>query len=437
MKEDKISKSKSARLFKVGKTIFRASSTYALEKGVQKAKQLTNKVEEGQQYMAQIKAAKELIETMGHLKGGMMKLGQMISITDDLMLPKEVTDLFKVLQKDTSYMPTKDVVAQFQNSFQKRPDELFSDFEYKPLAAASIGQVHKAKLKTGETVAVKVQYPGIEQIVKNDLKQIDTIKNIIERMIPGLEDSGHIIEELKRSLLEECDYIKEAQSISVFNEYYQDSEVIFVPRVYPELSSKAILTMEFMEGDHYDDTHAYPQEVKDKLAQEFYDFHFTSLFKYRHIHTDPQHGNYLFKHDKIIVLDFGSTKTFTPEFVRNYLSFLKSLSTNDLELFEKHLLDFHFIRENSPVDIQEYFDIIYEFYSPFTVKGKNKVVQENPFKSLINFINNIKLKDRGAPDENFIMLDRANIGVYMKARKWDAAIDWVTIIEEYQSVYNV
>jgi len=439
MKEDKISKSKTSRLFKIGKTIIKASSSYAITKGVQKAKSLTHKIEEGQEYIAQIKAAKELISTMGHLKGGMMKLGQMISITDDLMLPKEVTDLFKVLQKDTSYMPTKDLISQFQLAFGKRPDEIYAEFDYIPMAAASIGQVHKAKLKTGDIVAVKVQYPDIENIVKSDLKQIDTIKNIIEKLMPNMEDSDHIIEELKRSLLEECDYIKEASSIEAFHLYYDESEIISVPKVFREYSTHNVLTMEFMHGDHYDQTSNYPQEVKDKLAQVFYDFHFTSFFKHRHIHTDPQHGNYLFGHNKIVVLDFGSTKTFSEQFVRSYLSFLKSLSTKDLTLFEKHMREFNFIKKTSNLDIQEYFNIIYEFYAPFTIPGKHKLneAQDNPFKALFNFMKTIKLKDKTAPDENFIMLDRANIGVYMKARKWDAAIDWVSIIEKYQKEYNV
>jgi len=438
MKEDKISKSKTSRLFKIGKTLVKASGAYALEKGKQKAMELTSKIEEGNEYIAQIKAAKELITTMGHLKGGMMKLGQMISITDDLMLPKEVTDLFKVLQKDTSYMPKLDLLKQFKESFDQLPSDLFLEFDYKPIAAASIGQVHKAKLKTGEYVAVKIQYPNIESIVENDLKQMDTIKKMLEKVIPSMEASDHIIDELKRSLMEECDYIKEAQNIKVFGENFKDCNEIVIPRVFEEFSTKFILTMEFMEGDHYEDTLDYPQDVKDKLAQIFYDFHFTSLCDHRHIHADPQHGNYLFKHDKVIVLDFGATKEFSKDFVTRYLSFSKSISTKNLPRFKKHMCEFNFLKEDaSDQKVEEYFNLIYEFYAPFIVEGRHKVKGDNPFQSLFEFIKSIKFKDKTVPDENFILLDRANIGVYMKARKWNASVDWLSMIEKQQKIYGI
>ncbi|OUR99543.1 hypothetical protein A9Q84_00555 [Halobacteriovorax marinus] len=438
MKEDKISNSKTGRLFKIGKTLVKATGAYALEKGKQKAQELTSKIEDGQEYVAQIKAAKELISTMGHLKGGMMKLGQMISITDDLMLPKEVTDLFKVLQKDTSYMPKEDLIKQFQDSFQTSPDELFLEFEYKPIAAASIGQVHKAKLKSGEYVAVKVQYPNIESIVEKDLEQMDTIKKMLEKVIPNMEASDHIIDELKRSLLEECDYIQEAKNIKSFHKNFKDSNEILIPKVFEELSTKTILTMEFMEGDHFEETLDYPQEVRDNLAQTFYDFHFTALCEYRHIHADPQHGNYLFTHDKIIVLDFGATKEFTKDFITRYLSFSKSISTHDLTKFKKHMCEFNFLKDDATDErVEEYFELIHEFYAPFIVEGKQKVQGENPFQSLFNFLNAIKFKDKTVPDENFILLDRANIGVYMKARKWNASVDWLSMINKYQKMYGI
>lgn len=438
MKEDKISKSKTSRLFKIGKTLVKASGAYALEKGKQKAMELTSKIEDSQEYVAQIKAAKELISTMGHLKGGMMKLGQMISITDDLMLPKEVTDLFKVLQKDTSFMPKIDLLKQFKESFDQTPEDLFSEFDYRPMAAASIGQVHKAKLKSGEYVAVKVQYPNIEKIVENDLKQMDTIKTMLEKIIPNMEASDHIIGELKRSLMEECNYILEAKNIKAFGENFKDSDKIIIPKVFEEYSTKTILTMEFMEGDHYEETLDYPQEVRDNLAQAFYDFHFTSLCDHRHIHADPQHGNYLFSHDKITVLDFGATKEFTKEFVTSYLSFSKSISTKDLPRFKKHMCEFNFLKDDASEErVQQYFDLIYEFYAPFIVKGRQKVKGDNPFQSLFDFLKSIKFKDKTAPDENFILLDRANIGVYMKVRKWDASVDWLSMIEKQQKIYGI
>ena len=199
---------------------------------------------------AKIQASKEIIETMGSMKGGLMKLGQMISITEDLVLSPEVSALFKKLQKSAPPMNDSDLDKMFKNSFGKKPEDFFATFNRKPIAAASIGQVHKATLQSGEKVAVKVQYPEIKKAITADFKNVDKLKSVLLLLFPNLPNIDNYLEEMRRSIIEECDYIQEKENIKWFRENLMPRiEHLYIPKVFSKYSSETILTMEFVEGD--------------------------------------------------------------------------------------------------------------------------------------------------------------------------------------------
>ena len=211
--------------------------------------QISKKRKEIDELRHKVAAAREIIRQMSHLKGALMKLGQMISITEDLILPPEVSKLFRELQKSAPPMSDKDIDKVFAQSFGKKPEELFERFNRTPIAAASIGQVHRAVTKKGENVAVKVQYPKIVNAIKSDFKNINQLKKLLLLLFPKAPNVDNYLEELKRTLLLECDYKLEAQNIDWFRENLMSRvEGIYVPKVYPSLSSEQILTLEFVEG---------------------------------------------------------------------------------------------------------------------------------------------------------------------------------------------
>jgi aarF domain-containing kinase len=437
MDEKPFIKSKTKRLFSLGKTVLKAGGGYALAQGKMKAEKFvhdaSNKIQEKQESIAQIKATTELISTMGNMKGAAMKLGQMLSITDDLLLPKEVTDLFKVLQKETSYMPQEQVDEVIELNFSKKANELFKKFDYKALAAASIGQVHKAELFSGEIVAVKIQYPNIEEIIKSDLQNIDHLKKLVRIIMPGHPKIDPIIEELKRSLIEECDYIREKKNINDFKEMLgSEFPSILIPSTFDEFCTKQVLTMEYLEGSTFDETLEWSKEDKQEISKLYYHYYLYTVFHKRHFHSDPQHGNFLFNKGEMILLDFGSTMKLEEDFIRNYISSIKSVFEGDFQQFKFHMIDFGIFKKDVSEDqLFKCFELLNEYVGPYSQEGIFPIRNVNPFKSFLDFAKSIPFKHRGVPHKNFVLLDRANLGMYMKLKKWGSDIDWSSPRKKY------
>lgn len=411
-------------MLKISSTVVKATGSYALEKA---GEVLIEKKGEIENHAAKIKAAKEIITSMGELKGGLMKIGQMISVTEDLVLPKEITALFKSLQKSSPPMKNEELFKVFIEDFGKSPFDLFSSFEITPIASASIGQVHKAITKDGNHVAVKVQYPKIVNAIKSDLENIHQLDKLFNLILSKKIDINPILEEIKSSLINECDYELEAKNLDHFRNLYQNNfPDIIIPKVFKDYSSKRILTLEYFEGEDFDETLDYSKENRDNLGKILYESFLYSLFQHGVLHTDPQDGNYLFQKDKIIMLDFGSVKFFPNDFIENYALLCRSIEENDLSLFKLSSENLGVIQEIDGEDkIQETFDLVKTIYSPFLKEGSFPIEKINPFQLVKEFISTIEnISDRKVPKTEFILLDRANIGLFTKLKKWQSNVNW-------------
>ncbi len=433
------------RFSKLGTSLVKATGHIALDVVKTKAQELapkaSQKAEEARQYLEKpyelgrkAMAAKEIISSMGELKGAVMKLGQMISITEDLIIPPEISKLFKELQKNAPPMPKDDLINIFKEEFDKSPFEIYKEFDPTPIAAASIGQVHKALTFNDELVAVKVQYPKIVKAIEHDFENMDKIISLMKLLFPNSPKPDSYIVELKRSLLEECDYLKEAEHIEFFNESL-NSEFpnILIPKVYKDLTTKKVLTMEFMEGDTFEETLKYPIETRNDLAQLHYDAHMFMLYNLKSMHTDPQNGNFLFKGNKIIMLDFGSVRAFPDDFIEIYKDLLISVENDDYEDYRDFITKMQILSESDDEEMfEKHYKLLKTIYLPYTKPGLHKIHKSNPFEMIHEFIKGVKVKGREAPREEFLLLDRANFGLYAKIRSWDASIDWVNAIKRYR-----
>lgn len=387
----------------------------------------------------QLESAREIVKLMGELKGGMMKVGQMLSITDDLVLPPEITQLFKSLQKDAPPMSIEDVHRVFLREFSKLPEQIFQRFDNIPIAQASIGQVHRAQLPSGERVVVKVQYPDIEQAVGHDLKNLHSLDRLIGLLTSLKPDLTTTLEEIKESLLSECDYHLEAQNLEYARQTMcREFPRIKVPRVFKEFSSKAILTMEEFEGMSFQDTLDASQSQKNEWGQLLYDLYQYSFTQNRFLHTDPQSGNYLFRDGEILVLDFGSCRRFTSEFVAEYIQLLKSIEERRPDDYERCMRHFGFFRaDDSTALVRSHYELLGSLYWPYTEAGIYPLKSVNPFEQLKPFLKQIDLKNRTVPRREFVLLDRAHLGLYSKLKSWNAHIDWISSRKHYREQAGV
>lgn len=424
MKEKKLKVSKFNRALHLGKSLTKLGA------GVAKDKILGNS-----KTISQLKAAKEIVETMGELKGGLMKMGQMLSLTGESVLPKEVTDLFASLQTSSSFMPYEQVCECFEREFNKKPEEIFKEFDRKPFAAASIGQVHSAILKSGEKVAVKVQYPDIETAILNDLNSIDKLEVLFDLFRVPRPQMDSALAELKRSLLAECDYDNELKAM---NEIRSDLEgkfpFVHIPKAFEDYSTKRILCTEFVKGDSFEESLKYSQADRDKLGESLYESFLYSLFECKHLHTDPQNGNYLFTPEKIFLFDFGSTRNFSNKFVQDYALLQYSVEIKNLDLYREVGLSLSLLQENDSREfIRDHMSLVDNIYGPYLNEGTYFARGANPFGLVKEFLSNMDFKGRPTPMDEFLLLDRANVGLFMKLQSWESRVNWRKGMQKYRT----
>lgn len=269
-----------------------------------------------------VDSAQKVVRTMGEMKGAAMKLGQMLSVAPDA-LPREFLEELRALQKDSPAMPYEMVSAEIEKGLSRPLVDVFRYFDPKPIGAASIGQVHRAKMFDGRDVAVKVQYPGIADTLDSDIKNLASMIQL-GRVIA---DKGHIeavIEEVRKGILEEADYEHEAENLRKYGAILREHPRIVVPEVIADASSKSVLTMSFIEGTKLDVAlDALPEDEKNQTA---FDFSSTIVWMFHMkqvLHADPHPGNYLVTPNKqFAFLDFGCFREFDASFTDGFLDVL-------------------------------------------------------------------------------------------------------------------
>jgi predicted unusual protein kinase regulating ubiquinone biosynthesis (AarF/ABC1/UbiB family) len=255
----------------------------------------------------QERASRRMREELGDLKGPAMKLGQLVSMANGAMQPEALEELAH-LQMRAPGMHASLARAQFKSALGKYPEELFREFDPEPFAAASLGQVHRAVTRSGDAVAVKIQYPAIRTAIENDFKLFRSVT------LPG-QITGHLpaglVAEVERGILEETDYLQEAQNLEFFRKELKGLAYLSIPRVFHELSGDRVLTMSFIEGISLRDflrakpSSAMRDLVGDRLAEMYY----TQLHWLKAFHADHHPGNYLFRTDGSFgLVDFGCVK---------------------------------------------------------------------------------------------------------------------------------
>jgi predicted unusual protein kinase regulating ubiquinone biosynthesis (AarF/ABC1/UbiB family) len=253
------------------------------------------------------RASRLVRQELGLLKGAAMKLGQMLSMQTQALPEGAIEELAQLQMRAPGMHPTL-VRAQFKASLGKYPEEVFDEFEPEPFAAASLGQVHRARTRGGERVAVKIQYPAIRGAIESDFKLLRSA------MLPA-RVSGHvpvaILDELQRGILEEADYLQEARNIEFFRKGLRGFDYVDVPLVHEKLTTDRVLTMSFVEGEPMEDflTRKPSSVLRDRIGDHLVELHYYQHHRLRALHADHHPGNYLFQSDgRIGLVDFGCVK---------------------------------------------------------------------------------------------------------------------------------
>ncbi|KAK0752085.1 ABC1 family-domain-containing protein, partial [Schizothecium vesticola] len=274
-----------------------------------------------------------LVAKLSRMRGAALKLGQMMSFQDAKMLPAPIQEVLQRVQDRADYMPAWQRDRVLTANLGPEWRELFGEFEDKPIAAASIGQVHRATLKSsGARVAVKIQFPGVADSINSDLDNLSVLLAATKLLPKGLY-LDKTIANARTELGWECDYEREAACAARYRELLrgEDEAVFVVPRVYAEASGKHVLTMEFMDGVGVTRVQSFTQAQRDWIGTQILRLCLREIVEFRFMQTDPNWTNFLYNaaRDRLELLDFGASREYPDEFITRYVGLLEASSRSD------------------------------------------------------------------------------------------------------------
>ena len=274
--------------------------------------------------------ARRVADQLAQLRGAAMKVGQLLSMDAGDLLPPELGEILARLRADAQPMPMSQLVTVLEANWGKDWTRHFTRFSFTPMAAASIGQVHAAEALDGRRLAIKVQYPGIARSIASDVDNVATLLRL-SGLLPASLDIAPLLDEAKRQLHDEADYLKEAGHLRHYRSLLAGHPDFTLPEVVEALGTPNILVMSRVEGQSLDTLEAAPQAERDRVARLLFELLFNEIFAFRHVQTDPNLANYLYDpaSRKLVLLDFGATRRFDEGLVDAYRRLLAAGMAGD------------------------------------------------------------------------------------------------------------
>jgi predicted unusual protein kinase regulating ubiquinone biosynthesis (AarF/ABC1/UbiB family) len=338
-KKDAIPTSRLSRSSKVG----RLAATQAAKQMGTRATNVARSDEGKQRALArrQLETAEQIVAALGTMKGAAMKLGQVMSFLDVGLVPEEYREEFQAklaeLRDAAPKVAFKDMKKVIEGEYGERIEDVFETFDPVPIAAASIGQVYKARLHDGRDVAVKVQYPGVAQAVRADMQNLGIILRLMKRVAPGLDPKA-MGDEIRSRIDEELDYELEAQNQRTLARIYRGHPFIVVPEVMTSLSHEKVIVTEFVSGRGFEEIKQLPQADRDRLGEIVFRFYFGCMYRHLQFSGDPHPGNSLLLDDgRMAFLDFGLFKRIPASIAEFELEIARIGATGDGAALIEHL----------------------------------------------------------------------------------------------------
>ncbi len=358
MGEDKIPKGRVRRSAKLGTALGGQAARYAGTR----AAVVARSPDEAQERLEarHLETALRMASILGEMKGAAMKLGQLASFIDTEFLPPEYREVYQrelaKLRTSAPAMGWEQVSKVIEGEYGEPASEHFAEIEPEAFAAASIGQVHRARLLDGRAVAVKIQYPGVAEALEADLANAGMLVRLAKTLAPGL-DAKAVATELRERVLEELDYEYEAQNQRSFSRAYRAHPFIYVPDVITRLSRRRVLVTELVEGAGFEQVLELDHEQRSRFGEIVFRFCFGSVFHLQHFNADSHPGNYILMGDgRVAFIDFGMTKKLELDQIRLEQRAIDAGVRRDPAELREALHDLGFVKNPSKLDAERLMD---------------------------------------------------------------------------------
>ncbi len=354
----------------------------------------------------------QIADTLGEMKGAVMKVGQIASQYKDIF-PPEVAKAIGKLQRQAPPMPFVEIKAQVEKELGQPLLSIFKSFEETPFAAASIGQVHKALLPDGQQVVVKVQYPGIDEACDSDLKQVRLALRLMGVLKIDRKLQERLFNEIQESLDNELNYEIEAQNLEVARAFHEklDSKII-IPKVYNDYSSRHVLTLSLEQGESIETASSWPLETRNALGRRLFRALGQEIFFLKRFHCDPHPGNFAFREDgTVIIYDFGGVKTLSSDIVHHFKELIQAARESNIAEIENQLDALHSLSEKGKFPAELYQAWLEVLMRPLTTQydfAKNSAHHDG-----IKLVkSSLKYWDVFKPSPDTLMVNRTVSGHY-------------------------
>ena len=370
--------------------------------------------------------AKEVFKEFTKLRGTALKIAQGMSM-DQGFLPEEFADVMSQAQYSVPPINKALVRSIIKRELGGYPEQLFNSFDSEAFAAASIGQVHKAELKDGRKVAIKIQYPNVRETISSDL---GLAKILVKRIVKKGADIDPYFDEVKDTLLEETDYTNEGEQIELFQKRFGGTQIV-IPDWIKEYSTDKVLCMSYLEGRHLKEflKEDPSQEQRNKFGQLLWDFFHQQIKDKNYVHADTHPGNFLFTYNHTLgVIDFGCVKQFPEEFFMNYLRLLPTHLAGDDEAIRDlyHQLKVINPESDNPEKEEDYFRFAKNYGMTFAEPYQYEVFDfgdENYRNKIKHFTKDAPIGNEPRGSQHFLYTTRVHLGLYNLLMKMGAQIN--------------
>lgn len=360
-------------------------------------------------------------QELGELKGSLMKAGQMLSMYGEHFLPPEANQFLRTLQADSPPVAWSIIEKELKKNLS--PEQLhLLEIEREPIGSASLGQVHRATIKsTGEKIALKIQYPGVDKAIESDLRALKSFFSMM-KFLPKGKTTDQIFEEVRAMLVQEMDYQLEMQETELYAERLKGDSRFIVPKIYHEFCGPKLIATSFESGINPGEDLISNLSLarRNKLAANFMELYFKELFEWGVVQTDPHLGNYKVRisptgEDQLVLFDFGATRKYPQDFLNPYYEMIQSLIAQDPEKLSQAAFKLKFLTESDNAALKKLFE---EFcmmtVEPFTkdeiYDWGNSDLPQRLTKKVFQMIQKFELRP---PPREILFLDRKTGGVFI------------------------
>ncbi|WP_415904912.1 ABC1 kinase family protein [Neptuniibacter sp. QD48_55] len=379
--------------------------------------------------------ARQLTDKLSEMRGAAMKVGQLLSMEAGDYLPPELTDVLATLRESAYTMPQGQVVDVLEKAWGSGWEDELECFSFTPLAAASIGQVHEAKTKQGQHLAIKIQYPGVRDSIDNDVNNVSTLFKLL-RLVPKGYDLSPLLDEAKRQLHQEADYNAEAASITEYGRCLGSDSNFELPTVDSSRSSTEVLSMSFVPGVPIESLAGESSQLRNRIATRMLALMLKEVFEWQLVQTDANFANYRYQADKecIGLLDFGATRRYPTEFTELLRQLMTAARDDDHTAIEIYAIALGYLRtDEDPIYRQGLCEMMRMVAEPLRQEGCFDFGLSDLSKRVANQAISLRVRQRymHLPPTDVLFLHRKFAGTYLLCGRLRAQVDMANLIKPY------